>query len=43
MKSQTGKKIDDCAVRTVCTDANVAGSYSDMWHVYTATHGTTIQ
>jgi hypothetical protein len=32
---QAKKKIADCAVRTVCTDVDVACSYSDTWQVHT--------
>jgi hypothetical protein len=32
---QVKKMCADCTVRTVCTDADVAGSY-DMWQVWLA-------
>jgi hypothetical protein len=32
---QAKKKIFDCAVRTVRTDADVACPYSDTWHFHT--------
>jgi hypothetical protein len=37
------KKIADCAVRTVCTDVDVACPYNDTWQVRTATRFRTIQ
>jgi hypothetical protein len=38
-KVKQAKKIADCAVHTVCTDADVACPYSDTWQVCTATRG----
>jgi hypothetical protein len=42
-RSNRQKKIVDCAVRTVCMDADVACSYSDMWQVHTGTCGRIVQ
>jgi hypothetical protein len=43
-KVKQAKKIADCAVRTVCTDADVAGpSIQDTWQVRTATRGRSVQ
>jgi hypothetical protein len=42
-KVKHAKKIVDCVVRTVCTDADVACPYSDTWQVHTETRGRTVQ
>jgi hypothetical protein len=42
-KVKQAKKIVDYAVRTVCTDDDVACPYSDTWQVHTATCGRSIQ